>query len=327
MGKSAPIVISGLLFCAAIPETNAQPALAQNYPLRPVRIVVPSSPGGTSDILARILAHKLAEALGQQVVIDNRAGAGGTIGYEHVAKSAPDGHTLLIAPASITINPSIYSKLPYNALRDFAPISLLAAATNVLCVHPSVPATSVKALIALARSKPGALIAGSAGIGTSPHLSLELFKSMAGIEMVIVHYKGSGQGMIAMLSGENALAMPTLPTVSPHLKAGRMRPVGVTAVKRSPLLPEVPTIAEAGVPGYEATNWFSLIAPAGTPRPVIDRVHQEVTRALRAADVSERLVAEGADLIGSTPEELADYMKAETGKWARVIKAAGIKAE
>jgi tripartite-type tricarboxylate transporter receptor subunit TctC len=312
---------------AALSVAAAQPAFAQNYPVRPLRLIVPSSPGGTSDILARVLAHKLVEQLGQQVVVDNRAGAGGTIAYDQVAKSAPDGYTLLIAPASITINTSMYSKLPYNAMRDFAPISLLAAATNVLCVHPSVPAASVKALIALARSKPGTLIAGSAGIGTSPHLSLELFKSMAGIDMVIVHYKGSGQGMIALLSGENALAMPTLPTVSPHLKAGKIRPVGVTAAKRSPMLPEVPTIAEAGVPGYEATNWFSLLAPAGTPQPIIDRLQQELVRALRAADVKERLVAEGADLIGSTSDELADYMRSETEKWARVVKSAGIKPE
>jgi tripartite-type tricarboxylate transporter receptor subunit TctC len=316
-----------LAVLAALVMAGAQPAFAQNYPVRPVRLVVPSSPGGTSDILARILAHKLVERLGQQVVVDNRAGAGGTIAYDQVAKSAPDGYTLLIAPASITINTSMYSKLPYNAMRDFAPISLLAAATNVLCVHPSVPAASVKALIALARSKPGILVAGSAGIGTSPHLSLELFKSMAGVDMVIVHYKGSGQGMIALLSGENALAMPTLPTVSPHLKAGKIRPVGVSAAKRSPMLPEVPTIAEAGVPGYEATNWFSLLAPAGTPQPIIDRVQQEIIRALRAADVRERLAAEGADLIGSTSDELADYMKSETEKWARVIKSAGIKTE
>lgn len=316
-----------LAVLTALIVAGGEPAFAQNYPVRPVRLVVPSSPGGTSDILARILAHKLAEPLGQQVVIENRAGAGGTIGYDHVAKSAPDGYTLGIAPASITINTSIYSKLPYNAMRDFAPISLLAAAPNVLCVHPSVPAASVKALIALARSKPGALIAGSAGIGTSPHLSLELFKSMAGIDLVIVHYKGSGLGMIALLSGENALAMPTLPTVIPHLRAGRMRPLGVSAVKRAPLLPEVPTIAEAGVPGYESTNWFSLLAPAGTPQPIINRLHQEFSRALRAADVKERLVAEGADLIGSTPDELADFMKSETEKWARVVKAAGIKPQ
>ena len=315
-----------LAMMAMLIGAGAQPAFAQNYPVRPVRLVVPSSPGGTSDILARILAHKLTEQLGQQVVVDNRAGAGGTIGYDHVAKSAPDGYTVGIAPASIAINTSMFSKLPYNALRDFAPISLLIAAPNVMSVHPSVPAASVKALIALARAKPGALVAGSAGVGTSPHLSLELFKSMAGIDLVIVHYKGSGLGMIALMSGENALAMPTLPTVIPHLRAGKMRPVGVSAAKRSPLLPDVPTIAEA-VPGYEATNWFSLLAPAGTPRPIIDRVHQEIVRALRAADVRDRLVAEGADVIGSTPDELAAYMKSETEKWARVVKTAGIKTQ
>ena len=320
--------MNGVAFAvlAALVGALAQPAFAQNYPVRPVRLVVPSSPGGTSDILARILAHKLTEQLGQQVVVDNRAGAGGTIGYDHVAKSAPDGYTVGIAPASIAINTSMFSKLPYNALRDFAPISLLIAAPNVMSVHPSVPAASVKALIALARAKPGALVAGSAGVGTSPHLSLELFKSMAGIDLVIVHYKGSGLGMIALMSGENALAMPTLPTVIPHLRAGKMRPVGVSAAKRSPLLPDVPTIAEA-VPGYEATNWFSLLAPAGTPRPIIDRVHQEIVRALRAADVRDRLVAEGADVIGSTPDELAAYMKSETEKWARVVKTAGIKTQ
>ena len=315
-----------LAVTAVLVGAGVQPAYAQNYPVRPVRLVVPSSPGGTSDILARILAHKLTEQLGQQVVVDNRAGAGGTIGYDHVAKSAPDGYTVGIAPASIAINTSMFSKLPYNALRDFAPISLLIAAPNVMSVHPSVPAASVKALIALARAKPGALVAGSAGVGTSPHLSLELFKSMAGIDLVIVHYKGSGLGMIALMSGENALAMPTLPTVIPHLRAGKMRPVGVSAAKRSPLLPDVPTIAEA-VPGYEATNWFSLLAPAGTPRPIIDRVHQEIVRALRAADVRDRLVAEGADVIGSTPDELAAYMKSETEKWARVVKTAGIKTQ
>lgn len=315
-----------LAVMAALVGAGAPPAFAQNYPVRPIRLVVPSSPGGTSDILARILAHKLTEQLGQQVVVDNRAGAGGTIGYDHVAKSAPDGYTVGIAPASIAINTSMFSKLPYNALRDFAPISLLIAAPNVMSVHPSVPAASVTALIALARAKPGALVAGSAGVGTSPHLSLELFKSMAGIDLVIVHYKGSGLGMIALMSGENALAMPTLPTVIPHLRAGKMRPVGVSAAKRSPLLPEVPTIAEA-VPGYEATNWFSLLAPAGTPRPIIDRVHQEIVRALRVADVRDRLVAEGADVIGSTSDELAAYMKSETEKWARVVKAAGIKTQ
>jgi tripartite-type tricarboxylate transporter receptor subunit TctC len=316
-----------LLFFAAVPESDAQPAFAQNYPVRPVRIVVPSSPGGTSDILARILAHKLVEALGQQVVIDNRAGAGGTIGYEHVAKSAPDGHTLLIAPASITINPSIYSKLPYNALRDFAPISLLAAATNVLCVHPSIPATSVKALIALARSKPGTLVAGSAGIGTSPHLSIELFKSMAGIDLVIVHYKGSGQGMIAMLSGENAFSMPTLPTVSPHLKAGRMRPLGVTAAKRSPLLPEVPTIAEAGYPGGEFNFWVAMLAPRKTPRDIVGKLNGEINRALNTPEMKDRLAKLGGEPMTMSPEQFDVFIRQEHDVLGKVMRDAGVKAQ
>jgi tripartite-type tricarboxylate transporter receptor subunit TctC len=311
---------------AVLVAVGVRPLFAQNYPIRPIRLVLPSSPGGSSDFLGRLLAQKLSEQMGQQVVVDNRAGAGGTIGYDHVAKSAPDGYTLLIGPASIAINTSMYSKLPYS-LRDFAPISLLVAAPNVLCVHPSVPAASIKALIALAKARPGSLTAGSAGIGTSPHLSTELFKSMAGIDMVIVHYKGSGPGMIALLSGETALAIPSLPTVMQYLKAGRVRALGVSTAKRTTMLPEVPTIAEAGLPGYEAANWFSLVAPAGTPQPIIDRLYQEIVRALRPREIRERIIAEGADMIVSTPDELASYMKSETEKWARVIKAAGIKPE
>ncbi len=320
--KRLGVHVFAVLFASVV-----QPAVAQNYPTRVIRLVAPSAPGGTSDIVGRILAQKLSEQMGQQVIVENRAGAGGTIGYDYVAKGAPDGYLLLMAPASIVMNQSMYKKLPYNSLRDFAPISLLAAASNVLCVHPSLPATNVKALIALAKAKPGTLVAGSAGVGTSPHLSAELFKTMAGIDFVIVHYKGSGQGMMSLLSGENALQMPTLPTVMPHLKSARTRPLGVTTAKRAQMLPDVPTIAEAGLPGYEASNWFSLLAPAGTPQPVIDRLSQEVLRALRIPEVKERIIAEGADLIGSTPDELAAFMRSEADKWAKVIKAAGIKPE
>jgi tripartite-type tricarboxylate transporter receptor subunit TctC len=317
----------GVTMLAVLVASVVQAAIAQSYPTRVIRLVAPSAPGGTSDIVGRILAQKLSEQMGQQVIIENRAGAGGTIGYDYVAKAAPDGYTLIMAPASIVMNQSMYKKLPYNSLRDFAPISLLAAASNVLCVHPSLPATNVKALIALAKSKPGSLVAGSAGVGTSPHLSTELFKTMAGIDFVIVHYKGSGQGMISLLSGENALQMPTLPTVMPHLKTARTRALGVTTAKRAQMLPEIPTIAEAGLPGYEASNWFSLLAPGGTPRPVIDRLSQEILRALRVPEVRERIIAEGADLIASTPDELAAFMRSEAEKWAKVVKAAGINPE
>ncbi len=305
----------------------AWPACAQNYPVRAIRLVVPSTPGGSSDILGRIVAQKLGEQLGQQVVVDNRAGAGGIIGVDQVAKAPPDGYTLLITPASLAINPSMYAKLPYNAQRDFAPLSLIVAAPNVLSLHPSVPAKTLKELIALAKARPGSLVAGTAGVGTSPHLSTELFKSMAGIDIVIVHYKGSGQGMISLLSGENAMAFPSLPTVIQYLKANKLRALGVTTLKRAPALPDVPTVAEAGLPGYEATQWFAMLAPLGTPSAIVERLNQEIVRALRTPEVKDRIAGEGADVIASTPEELAAYNKSETEKWAKVIKAAGIKPE
>ena len=301
-------------------------ALAQTYPSRPLRLLTPSSPGGSSDIIGRLLAQKLSEQLGQQVIVENRAGAGGLIGYEYVAKSAPDGYTLMIAPSSIAINASMYAKLPY-ALRDFAPVTLLVAAANVLCVHPSLPAHSVKQLIELAKARPGTLVAGSAGAGTSPHLSLELFKSMTGADFVIVHYKGSGPGVIALLSGENGLSMPSVPTIIQYLKNNRVRGLAVSTAKRTSMLPALPTIAEAGVAGFESTNWFSIVMPAGTPAVIVERLNQEIVRAVRAPELRDRLSAEGADVIASTPDELGAYMKVEAEKWARVVKAAGIKPE
>ncbi len=306
---------------------SAQCVLAQNYPNRPIRLVVPSSPGGTSDILGRIMAHKLGVLLGQQVVVDNRAGASGIIGVDLVAKSAPDGYTLLITPASISINPSIYKKLPYDAMRDFAPISQLMVTPNVLSLHPSVPATSVKGLIALAKSRSGQINFGSGGTGQSTHLSMELFMSMAGIKMIHIPYKGAAPGMISLLSGEIELMMLSLPTVIQSLKTGKLRALAVTSLKRSQTMPDIPTIAESGLPGYDASNWFSILAPAGTPRPISDRLYQEIARALRADDVKERVFAEGAEVVGSTPEELGSYIKSETQKWAKVIRAAGIKPE
>lgn len=305
----------------------APAAPAQNYPARTIRLVVPSSPGGSSDILGRLLGQKLGEALGQQVVIDNRAGASGVIGVDIVAKSPPDGYTLVITQTSLAINPSMISKMPYNALRDLAPISQIVVAPNVLTLHPSVPAMNVKGLIALAKSKPGSLTVGSPGIGTSPHLSAELFKLMAGINMTQVPFKGSGQGMVSLLSGEVALMFPTMPTVMPYFKARRLRPLGVTTAKRSRALPDVPSIAEAGLPGYESTQWFGVLAPAGTPRAIIDRLNQELVRVLRSPDMAQRLAAEGAEVVGSTPEAFTAHIKSETEKWAKVIKSAGIKAE
>ena len=304
------------------------PALvaAQAYPSRPLRLVVPSAPGGGTDILARVLASKLTEYLGQTVVVDNRAGAGTTIGIDNVAKAAPDGYTVLVTPTTLALNLWMYTKLPYDAIRDLAPLTQIAAVPNALVVHPSVPARSVAELMALAKKQPGEINAGSAGIGTSPHLSLELFKHLAKINLVHVPYKGSGAAVIAHLSGEISLQIPSLPTVMGYIRTNRLRVLGVTTAKRSPYLPEVPAIGEV-VPGYEATQWFGFLATAGTPQAVQDRLSQEAVRALRAPDVAKHMANEGAEIVASTPAQFAAYIKSETEKWGRVIKAAGIKPQ
>jgi len=318
--------MAGLL-AASLALAHATMATAQGYPTRTIRLIAHSSPGGTSDILGRLVAQKLTEALGQQVVVENRAGASGIIGVEVAAKSAPDGYTLLITQTSIAINPSMFAKLPYNALRDFAPITQLVAAPNLLMVHPSVPATSVKGFIALAKAKPGSLVNGSPGQGTSPHLSAELFKIMAGIRLDHVQYKGAGMAIVSLLAGEIPVMFTTPPTAMPYIKAGRLRPLGATTTTRIEALPDVPTIAEAGVPGYESVQWFGMLVPAGTPRAIVERLHQEIVRGLRAPDLKERLTSLGLNAVGSTPEQFASYIKSETEKWAKVIKSMGIKPE
>ncbi len=304
----------------------ASPATAQNYPTRAVRLIAHSTPGGTSDILGRLVAHKLTESLGQQVVVENRAGASGIIGVEVAAKSPPDGYTLLITQTSIALNPSMFAKLPYNALRDFAPITQLVAAANLLVVHPSVPARSVKEFIALAKAKPGNLVNGSPGQGTSPHLSAELFKIMAGIKLDHIQYKGAGQAMISLIAGEIPVMFTTPPTAMPYLKADRLRALGATTLTRVEVLPEVPTIAET-LAGYESVQWFGMLVPAGTPRPIIDRLHQDIVRGLGAPDMKQKLTGLGLNAVGSTPEQFGAYMKSETDKWAKVIKSMGIKPE
>ncbi|HTD89338.1 MAG TPA: tripartite tricarboxylate transporter substrate binding protein [Burkholderiales bacterium] len=314
------------IYLAVLAALSAAPVLAQNYPTRAIRLIVPSAPGGGTDIVGRALANKLTEYLGQQAVIDNRAGAGTIIGIELAAKSPPDGYTLLVGLSTLSINPSMFTKLPYDAQRDLAPICLMVSVPNALVLHPSVPARSIKELIELARAKPNALNVGSAGNGTSPHLSLELLKSLAKIEMVHIPYKGSGNSIIANLAGEVSVSFPSVPTAYQYVKANRLRALGVTTAKRTPALPDVPAIGEI-VPGYEATQWFGVLAPAGTPRPIIDRIHQETVRALKAPEMIKQLAGEGADIVASTPEEFGVYIKSETDKWARVIKAAGIKPQ
>jgi tripartite-type tricarboxylate transporter receptor subunit TctC len=303
----------------------AQAATAQNYPTRAIRLVVHSSPGGSSDILGRLIAQRLTEALGQQVVVENRAGASGIIGVDVVVKSPPDGYTLLISQTSLAINPSMFPKIPYNALRDLAPITQIVDGPNVMTVHPSVPAKSVKQLIALAKSRPEGLIIGSPGQGTSPHLSAELFNAMAGVKIAQVQYKGAGLAIVGLLSGEVSVMFPTTPTVVGYLRAGRLRALGVTTAKRTQALPDVPTLSEAGLLGYESTQWFGILAPAGTPRPIIDRLNQEIVRIMQSPAVKQRITGDGMEVVAGTPEAFGAHIKSETEKWAKVIRAMGIK--
>jgi tripartite-type tricarboxylate transporter receptor subunit TctC len=314
-----------IVLLAALSLLAALPVEAQQYPARAIRLIVHSSPGGSSDILGRLIAKGLTESLGQQVVVENRAGASGIIGVEVAAKSPPDGYTILISQTSLAINPAIFPKIPYNALRDLAPITQIVDGPNVLTVHPSVPARSVKQLIALARARPDTLVIGSPGQGTSPHLSAELFNSMAGVKMVQVQYKGAGLAVVGLLSGEVAVMFPTTPTVMPYFKSQRLHPLGVTTARRTPALPQVPTISEAGLPGYESTQWFGILAPAGTPRPIIDRLNQEIGKIMQS--LKDRLTSDGMDVVTGTPEQFGAHIKAETEKWGKLVKAMGLKLE
>ena len=297
---------------------------AQKYPSRPIRLVVASAPGGASDILGRMLAQKLGDEYGQQVVVDNRAGASGVIGTDIVAKSAPDGYTLLIIQPSLTINPSMIAKLPYDAVRDFTPISLLVDASQILTVHPSVAAKTTKDLIALAKAKPGTLQFGSPGIGTSPHLTAELFKLKAGVDMPQVLFKGFGPAAISLISGEVSVSFSTILSILPHVKNGKVRPLGVSTARRVQILPEVPTISESGLPGFATSQWFGVLGPARLPRPIVDQLHQSLTRATSAAEQKERFTAQAVEVVNSTPEEFSAVIRRELKQWAGVIKASGI---
>ena len=303
-------------------------AHAQTFPARPVRIVVPFPPGGTSDILARSIGQKLAEEWGQPVLTDNRPGAAGNIASENVAKSKPDGYTLYINTVGThAINPAIYAKLAFDPLNDFTAITNLVNLPSVLLVHPSVPVKNVKELIALAKKRPGELQYSSAGSGAQPHLTAEMFKTMAGINLLHVPYKGAGPQMIGILSGEVALTFATAPSGVPYVKSGQLRALGVTSGNRIPALPEVPTIAEGGVPGYLAVGWNGLIGPAAIPAPLLDKIHAAVVKIVRSPEINARLVDLGAEPALSTPAEFAALMKAEIVKWAKVVKESGAKLD
>jgi tripartite-type tricarboxylate transporter receptor subunit TctC len=296
------------------------------YPSKPVRFIVPSAAGGGTDIIARAVAQKLSEALGQQFVVDNRPGAGQMIGIELVAKSPADGYTILMAASTLAINPIMYKKVTYDPVRDFAPITQAASLPNILVVHPSLPVKSVAELVDYARRQPGKLNFASAGIGTSPQMSIELLKSMTGIDMVHIPYKGTTPGVVDLLAGQVSVMAPNLLTALPHVKAGKLRALAVTSSRRTEALPEVPTIAET-LPGYESAQWYGVLAPVGTPREIVARLHAEIVRALKHSDVKDRLAADGAEPVGSSPEEFAAFIKSEIDKWARVARAAGIHPE
>lgn len=303
-------------------------AHAQNYPIKPIRVIVAFAPGGGTDILARATAQKLTEAWGQPVVVENRPGASGNIGTEAVARSQPDGHTLLATSSGpFVISPSLYPKLPYDPAKDFAPVTLAVSYSYLLVAHPSVPARTIKELIALARARPGRLNCASGGLATPPHLATELFKMMSRTDITHIPYKGTGAALVDVLGGHVDLLFGNLPSQLPHVRNGRLRPLGISTVQRSELLPDVPTISESGVKGFEATSWFGWFAPAGTPPAVIAKLHGEIARIVQSPDMKSRLVNDGAEPVVNTPEQFVEYMRADSAKWATVIKAASVKAE
>ena len=305
--------------------TSAQ---AQTYPAKPVRLLVPFPPGGGVDGVARIAFQKLSESLNQQFIIDNRGGSAGVIAAETAARAAPDGYTLFFGTtATQTITPHYYKKLPYDPIKDFAPINLLAGAGYILVVHPSLQAQSVKEFIALAKAKPGAFNFSSSGNGTVIQLTMELFRSMAGISLLHVPYKGAAPALADLLSGQIQLTFNPASVVMPHVRSGRLRALGVSSARRTPLAPELPTIAEAALPGYEANGWYAVLAPAGTPQPIITRLNRELQNVIADRDVKERFAATGVEPIGSTPEQFAAYMRDEYAKWGKVIRATGVKAD
>jgi tripartite-type tricarboxylate transporter receptor subunit TctC len=321
------LILHPLPILAALLAGAATSAVAQTYPSRPVRLIVPQTPGSSTDIIARLVAQRLGERLGQTFVVDNRAGAGSLIGIELVARAVPDGYTLLVVASSITIHPVLHEKLSFDTIRDFAPITQVATYPSILVLNPNVPARSVTELIQLARAKPGQLNVGSSGVGTGTHLSAELFRSMTGVKWTYIQFRGGAPAITALLGGEVQLSFATMPLVLPHARSGRLRALGVTSSRRSPAAPDLPTIAESGVPGYDHGAWNAMLAPAGTPRAIVQKLNQEVRAVLALADVRERLLAEGAEPLSSTPEEFGSIMRAEMVKWAKVIKQTGMKAE
>jgi tripartite-type tricarboxylate transporter receptor subunit TctC len=314
-------MVAAALLCAAN-------ACAQAYPSKPIRMVITYTPGGNTDLVGRAVAQKLGDSLGQQVVVDNRGGGGGVLGTLITAQAAADGYTIMLGTsAGMVIHPLLSATLPYDAVRDFVPVSMVVIIPQLLVTNPQLPVKNVRELIALAKAKPGYLNAGSSGIGTPNHLGTELLKALAGVNIVHVPYKGGAPALTDLIGGQIHMAFSSVPAVLPHIKAGRLNALGVGSAKRSPALPNIPTIAEAGVPGYEYTTWYGIFAPARTPAPIVARLNKEIVKVLVLPELNERFVSQGADPAPSTPGELSHYMAAESARWAKTIKTAGIRIE
>ncbi len=300
---------------------------AQTYPARPIRLVVPYPPGGGVDVMARLIAPGVSERLGQQLIIDNRSGATGNIGAEAVARSAPDGYTVLMVGSSIAANVSLYRKLNYDLLKDLAPVTLVAASPNIVLVHPSLPVRSIKELIALARARPGQLNYASGGAGSTLHLTGELFKTMAKVDLVHVPYRGTGPAIVAVMSGEAVIAMPPLAGMLPHVESGRLRALAVTSKSRLKIVPQLPTVDESGVPGFESGQWYGVLVPAGTPPAIVARLQEEFSKIVRVPEVNGHITREGSIPVGATAQEFGAYLRRDVEKWARVVKASGLTVE
>jgi tripartite-type tricarboxylate transporter receptor subunit TctC len=318
----------GILLLTMCVTLASGAALAQAYPSKPIRLIVPFPAGGAVDISARAIGAELSRSLGQQVVVENRPGAGGNLAAEAAARAAPDGYTLFMATSAIlAVNPVLYAKVPFDPIKDFAPISVVASSDNVLVVHPSVPAQTVGELIALAKANPGKYSYASSGSGSSTHLAAEMFKMMAGVDLLHVPYKGGPPGVVDLLAGQVNMIFDLVPSALPHIRSGKIRALGVAGVQRSPLLPGVPLISESGVPGYRSSVWFGLVAPAGTPAEIVSRLSADVAKGVRQAEFRDRLTGMGYDVTSTTPEQMAELIRADIPRWAQVVKTNGIKID
>jgi tripartite-type tricarboxylate transporter receptor subunit TctC len=307
--------------------SSAAAAQSENFPVKPLRIIVPFAPGGSADINARLMSPKLGELLGQQIIVDNRAGASGNIGNEMVARAAPDGYTLLLNSLPFVVNLHVFPRVPYHPINDFAPISIVASSPSMMTVHPSVPVHNVKDLLALARSRPGQINYASAGIGTNPHIAGELFNSMGKVSMIPVHFKGGGPSLIAAMSGEVSATFTNIAETSAFVRANKLRALAVTSPKRSPAFAQVPTVDESGLPGYEFVTWFAFLAPAKTPRAIVAQLNDATKKTLATPEQIKLFADRGLDIVNSSPEAASDHLKKEVERWARVVKERGLRAE